>query len=271
MKKISYLTITLLTLFAFYSCSDDDDDDPTSVERIDSYYYRYMHYPTSVMNNQDTDNLVKFEYKGDDIIKRTGGLLHASSSSGYSYVFTDILYEEISYENNQIRIVSKIDSEDYSVAPNERIITLNNKSQMIKKINNRTNDNIVEATDYIYNSKDILIQSIKNKQYKNFDLTETSDFHYDNNNNLDSIITVVKHLDELVNNTKEVFLDYDNSPNLVKNLIIFEESFYRALSQNNYSKYQMFKYENNNNLILNREDIWNFFYDDSGNIDFSKY
>lgn len=268
MKKIRYLTI-LLTLFAFYSCNDDDDD-PITVEKIDSYYYRYMHYPTSVMNNQDTDNLVKFEYKGDDIIKRTGGLLQANSSSGYSYVFTDILYEEISYENNQIRIVSKIDYEDYSVSPNERIITLNNKSQMIKKIHNRTDENIIEATDYIYNSKDILIQSIKNKQYKNFDLTETSDFHY-NNNNLDSVITVVKHLDELVDKTKEVFSDYDNSPNLVKNLIIFEESFYRALSQNNYSKYQMFKYENNNDLILNREDIWNFFYDDSGNIDFIKY
>lgn len=57
----------------------------------------------------------------------------------------------------------------------------------------------------------------------------------------------------------------------LKNLMIFQETFNRSLSENNYLHYQSEKYNSDNVLIERSEKSWNLSYDDSGYPVFNEY
>ena len=57
------------------------------------------------------------------------------------------------------------------------------------------------------------------------------------------------------------FSDYDEAPNLTKNLIIFKECFYRSLSRNNFRKYLREEYDTNDKLVFYEELSFGLSYD----------
>ena len=72
--------------------------------------------------------------------------------------------------------------------------------------------------------------------------------YYNQKNNLDSIITIRHSYDEQNNNyaptrkVVEAFSNYDDFQNPLKSLFIFEETFERSLSKNNYGTYKKDEY-----------------------------
>jgi hypothetical protein len=104
-------------------------------------------------------------------------------------------------------------------------------------------------------------------------------FYY-NSNNISSIVT--KYYDYYDNGTTitqqytykeiETFGDYDNAPNPFGKFVIFDETFKRSLSANNYRtyNYQKYLYPLTSNQLINSSSIdYNLDYDSSGNVIFT--
>jgi len=273
MKKKYYLTILFLSIL-LYGCNNDTDNTLIN-NKINSYYFGYVNTELGVMINPDNNNLVKLDYKGDDIIKRIGKLIPVNSATGYNYKFTEKLYQELVYNRQTtdkliITIIEKSNTNEIQVAPNEKNLKFNEQNQIIEKVLKNTSENLIDTINYSYNSKGQLIKSIKKKEYNSFTLIETSDYYYSVIQNLDSVITKSKYNDELIWSKKEIFSDYDQASNPLKDLIIFEDTFYRSLSKNNFAKYQVLEYDENDVLTSEKERNWSFFYDNLGNINLSK-
>lgn len=107
MKKSLLLIFGILTI----SCNSDDSNSstPEPTYQINEYFFDNMIYPNGVMEN--LDNLVKIEYDGNfNILKRNGGYSSLDPGSGYPYIFTDNLYDQLTYSANEILIEKKTTS-----------------------------------------------------------------------------------------------------------------------------------------------------------------
>lgn len=250
MKKI----LSLLALIAFCSCNNDDDSLDTIPDdslNIESYYALYGNYTRTIYPDTNSDNLVKFQYDSQGrVIKRFGDILYSSPNSAYGPVISDSLFTDLVYFDNKVKLTKGISYLGYSTAENESIITLDSQNRMIKKTNRyQTNSGNIEI-DTInfthYNNK--LTKYIKTSNTSNaeFDIRhfEESTLYYNINENLDSIVTIayIKYSDTpyvvLKNKKTKIFENYDTSSNPFKELKIFEETFYRSLSRNNYKTYK---------------------------------
>jgi hypothetical protein len=262
---------SIVAVLAFVSsCSNDENSSSETAEfSPKSYHFKNMDYPLDMVMSPTLENLVKIEYNHNNkISKRVGGYLYLSSGSGAGTGFTDEIYDELIYSNNLIQINRKTSSVNYSVSPFQRKLILDNQNKIIKKISYQElvfpyNDTI----NYFYNSSGQISETFKGKLDS---FNEKTKYYYNTNGNLDSIVAAKHYQNEPYNSkTKEVFSNFDNTPNPLKKLIIFEETFNRALSNNNYSKYEKFTFDSNNNLINTEFRNWTLQYDSSGNINFN--
>lgn len=255
------------------SCSGEDNV-PSEVQveySPQSYHFKNMNYPIGMVISPTLDNLVKISYDmHNKISMRVGGILHYSSSSGMTTGFTDEIYDELIYSSNQIKINRKTSSTSFDIHDFERKLILDNHNRIVKKIIYQEsvypyNDTI----NYFYNSSGQISETFKG----DLDLfNEKGKFYYNLNGNLDSIVLKKHYQNEpYYSKEVEVFSNFDNIPNPLKKLIIFEETFTRAISKNNYSKYEKFTYDSSNNLINTEFRNWTLQYDSSGNINFNLY
>jgi hypothetical protein len=273
MKK--HYLILVLTSFLSLTC-DNNNDIINPNNKIESYYYGYMQYPSLVSLNYETDNLVKLEYLNGKIIKRIGEVVPVPQPNAFQYKFTDQIFNQLSYETDNsgnliINIITYDSIDGIDTDPNKKIITLNSKNQIVELIEERSYGSYTDTTNYFYNSKSELIKAITKEQYSYYSLTKISMFYYSENKNLDSVISQTKNQDEELQLTKkEYFTNYDTASNPIKNLIIFPETFYRALSENNYAHYRMI-YNKYNGSHGTEEKEWTFHYDQDGNIIFNNF
>lgn len=283
MKKI-YLILTVLFLMG---CSKDDvvvDDN-----LIKSYHMNYMmDYPSlSLLYPNPDDLLIKLEYSNNKISKRIGDVYVTNASSGYMGFFVNFIYDEVSYNRNKIIIEKK--SSDFNIDSYVRTIELNNDGTILKKTSYKPvapgiqTDIDTITTDYFYDSKKLLIKTYSTKRINysrhdnNLRYYEDALFYYNENRNLDSIVTTRYRFNEYNNNydffhkVVETFGDYDDSKNITKNLNIFEETFLRSLSNNNFRTYIKETYIGTPLRFSSMESkSWNYFYDDEGTIRFDK-
>lgn len=71
--------------------------------------------------------------------------------------------------------------------------------------------------------------------------------------------------------TVEIFSEYDNAENPLKNLVIFEETFFRALSKKNFKRYDKKEYNAVNELIGASFTTWTLLYDSNGKVKFDQF
>ena len=135
-----------------------------------------------------------------------------------------------------------------------------------------------DTLKFKYSNKNIESITVYSKGIKS-----KSKFYYNKNKNLDSIITKygVPHRNGVNNNytyiyhentkarQKEIFKDYDNYKNPLKSLIIFDETFKRALSNNNFKTYEKFFINENNDVLDYYKENWSFTYENN-KINFAK-
>lgn len=273
MKKIKILAF--IALYVLSSCSSEENssneslpNEPTIEFSPQSYFFKYMNYPVGMALNLNLDNLVKINYNSENkIIKRIGGILYLSANSGVTTMFTDEIYDEVNNLNNEIQIIRKTSSTNYSIYSFERKLILDNQNRIIKKIIYQQNGNPINDTiNYSYNNLGLIGQSIKGNINQ---FNQISKYYYNQNQNLDSIVTKKQYQnDPYYSKEKEIFSNYDNTINPLKKLIIFEETFNRALSKNNFKRYDKITYDSNNNITWSEYSNYNLQYDNSGNVRF---
>lgn len=260
-RKLFFILVIVLTT---YSCKKDDE----FTHNLNSYYYGYMDYPiSSCMPNPEENGMVKIEYSGSKIIKRIGGLIPINPMTGYDYKFSKNVYDEIEYTGNVAKVKSRFIRNQDTIIINDWKVLFDFKGRIIVKIQ-PSEDNIwrQDTLKFFYNSCGF----VKKIENINCYYNEVSTFFYNKSNNLDSIVKKRYIGDILDKKVIEFFTDYDKAPNPMRNFTIFNETFNRSLSQNNYKYHSIKKYNSKNILIFQAEIISVLFYDNSGNPQFDK-
>lgn len=271
MKKITAFFIIVL----FVGCSNNDEqnsiDNINYLEvNIDEYNYNFNE--VLQFNYTSTPFNVLFEKINGNIVKRKGNRISVNANSGSLTNFTYNIYDTIYKENNKITIFKKIIPFNgiTAVALDKKEIILHNDGKIYYKINyNQEYSNSDNDTIYFNYSNQKIIQTYsKNYGYK----TKQSDFYYNSNENLDSIVTKFYQYDNQLNQvvqipTREVetFEQYDNSNNPFSTLTIFDDMFKRSLSKNNYSNHKITQYnpfylKYQKNITLNHDTMGNLIY-----------
>lgn len=294
MKKILYL----IPLLIFCNCNNDEEQGTSNNDNnfnIESYYAFYANYATSIFPYDNPDSspghLVKIQYDSNGrIIKRIGDILYISPNTGLGPMISDSLFTDLEYFENKVKLTKGISYLGFSTLENESIITFDSQNRILKKTNRyETNMGLkMDTINYNYiNNKLMSYIKTSNEHISGEEIDirrfEESNLYYNTNNNLDSIVTISsmklsnRPYTTLLNRKTLVFQNYDTSFNPFKKLRIFEETFYRSLSNNNYRKYieksNGYQYPNYDfyaepimtpatiNKVLN----WNFSYDFNGN------
>lgn len=251
----------LATSVLYVACSDSDDVQPRPQPGSISAIYlidKETHTPLNVVGGNS-----KFEYSGDKVIKRIGGFIATPASSGFSGLYTEYIHDSVQYLNkNTIRIFTADNFEELNVTPNEREITLED-GRIVRKIT-ATNLETGEGADtifYYYDSQNRI--KTTEQHFEWFIITKTYTFNA--TGNLTKILGVKKYRDgEIVGTTEETFDGYDNKSNPLKGLCLWQDYFYRSLSNNNFTSYTYTSgsaWEKRN---------WTLFYNSNGNVDYSK-
>lgn len=301
MKKNKLLILGIILLFNL-SCSNDDIE-TNEIETIDNfkieqYHAFYAQYDVQYLPDPNFSNLVKFEYDTDNRIKkRIGDIVNFSFGGGSVH---DSLYTELVYNNNKVHMEKKIAPfGGYSeVAGNESTITFDVNNRMIQKITFKEyNYPQIDTTHYNYETNGKLISYLKTSNYHtnvstgpgwDTRLYEESNLYY-SNNNLDSIVTTISYkwsnqpYTVLRNKITQHFDEYDNAINPFRKLQIFEETFNRSLSKNNFRDYRITSqdyYYSNNNFSQTPTisepyeyffQNWGFTYDENGEWIYSEF
>lgn len=274
MKKV-YLLIVIM----FFGCSNSDDD-INIIPPIQSYHIQYMDHPKLAAIYPVFENLlVSIEYSQNKITRKIGGYLTFDYLTGVNIperiLFFKDIYDELSYINNEIIIETK--STEYTVYSNKRIIKLDKQGGMIKKTTLKKGlEPWVSEVDtvtisYTYSNSNKISKSITKYRYS----YDEASYYYNTHNNIDSIVTITKFRfdnEDFIptQKTVEIFSDFDTFSNPTKKLNIFEETFNRSLSENNYRKYEKNEFGLDYEWETHQTRTWEYYYDNENNIQFNK-
>ena len=234
----------------------------------DQYVMTYMLYPANSFPGYDKP-VVKLEYNVlGNVIKRTGGLLHINPNSGFGEFFNPGIYEDISYNGNKITITQADTFKTLNVWPNPKPIFLDAQSRIQKTIKETTIYNTTYDTVLYYYSAGKLAYTVLD----NYPNRLTRNFFFDAAENLTKTeaISINRFYNDTLFLETEIFTDYDNAPNPLKRLGIFDELFYRSLSQNNFRKYTFQRTDKAGYVTATNNRTWQFRYDINGNVIFNE-
>ncbi|MPT32566.1 MAG: hypothetical protein E2600_13075 [Chryseobacterium sp.] len=274
MKKILYILFVGIT---FLSCSRDTNDEVIENDEPLVTKMSLILYPNSLSyNNADLSFI--FQYDNEKrLIKKTGGFLSVSGSSGFGGFFTDKIYSSLVYNGNNVTVEDFSTSSDFTVPKNSKYFILDNNKRIKQKdvpsnvINSYRDIRLV----YTYNNSNQLTEintTLPNMPYDPtdpYDYIETylEKFYYDSKGN----VTKTEYFEQRNGVNKGIkiirtFEDYDSSYNPWKRMYLLDDFFYRSISKNNCRKYNVIRYEENGEISLNSQQSWTFNYDSNGNI-----
>jgi hypothetical protein len=264
MKKIVAL------VFAFIAFGCQNDSNPTTVDAapITSYYFANMHYTQPAMPSPTESNKVTLEYNSEgQIIKRLGGVRAADPTTGFSAIYASEVSDDISYSDHSILVEEGRILPYYQNPASRTKYLLDSNNRVTEQINIKeslASQNWLDTIKYTYNSSGLLSKTVVGKP--NNSGYEYSQYYYNSEKNLDSIITIQAINSDLFNKIKQTFDSYDNARNPIKNLFLFKEIFLRTLSKNNYMHYEKKKYNYDNNLVDHEIRNWTIPHDANGEI-----
>ncbi|WP_157804988.1 hypothetical protein [Confluentibacter lentus] len=289
MKKF----ILLFVAVSLLSC--DKDDVPLNDNlKLESYYALYMDYGPNIDPLYGYGGyypLVQLEYSKNKLAQRKGDFLLSFNSLGYVFnsSFHEDIVDELSYSKNKIIIEKKSYNPSIDRLYNRlRTIDLSNDGHMIKKTilelgaSGNFSDKDTVTIQYTYNQNKLLTKAYLTKKINSSTIGrrfyDNSLYYYNQKDNLDSIITIRQTYEDIdkklipIQKIVEVFSNYDNASNPTKNLFMFDETFKRSLSKNNYASYTNSVYTYSNDGVLSSTPSslssknWTYAYDEEGNI-----
>lgn len=242
-----------------FSCKEGVVITKTEREILKCYNYTYMNYNQVIASPNPKNNNIILDYdtKGR-IIRRNAGPLRLPPPTGYNYLLSNEVYDDIVYMRNKIVIKRKTKLKDIFIPETKRTITIDDKGRMVRKIVENSFSQKAYVISYQYDFDGKLISAIL-KSYSSEKSTHYYTFYY-TFSNLDSIVIEKYHNDEYLGKTIEVFGNYDKVKNPFRKLIIFKETFNRSLSENNYTSYKKEIYDRENKRISYETRNWSLIY-----------
>jgi hypothetical protein len=263
MKVIIHICIIACSLLLLNSCKKEGSD--LNLPRVSEYSLESMFYPATI--KPDTTKIKLTYNKKNKISHRIGNLISINPATGYLYKFYEYVADTVMYYNDSIIIEKHLTSnEDFAEMDSYKRKLFLENGQIVKEIHKM--DYYSYDTDtilYYYNEQNQIDHSVSLKS----STREYSKYKYDDNGNLNIVTSEIYKTDykgnlNIIYNDTAWFQDYDNSTNSIKDLIIFQECFYRALSTNNFKKYLYKRYRNSDSiLVLTKERTWEFTYDEN--------
>lgn len=263
------IAVLFVCLCAIYSCSDDTPR-AAAISGPDSYRFYYMDYPSASSGGEDSDKNVDVIYDSSgNVIKLTGDVSAMDSGSGYSWFFRKDIFKEITYSGNTATMVSKLDSEIFTVLENRQIVEFSSDGKLISKILvNNYDPNYRDTIRYTYEGN-----LLKHYELRHNHALSKSEIYYNAQQNIDSIVTRLPDFSgyfdpQSKKRTVVKFKNYDTTPSPFKRLIMFDETFNRALSANNYAKWSSVTFDVYGEITASASSEWTFTYQ-NGLINFS--
>lgn len=271
--KESILPLLSLFLFALVSCSKGNSHlYPTNFPATDQVLSWYL------FDREDHDmplvvnGTAQFQYHGSKVVKRIGGSIPIVSAGGFGDFHTTYIYDTVEYNApNEITIESKSSVDYIGVYPLKRLITLDHGLVARKITYGYTQNGFNAQNDTIYYlySKNGFVPGnvrrlIKTVQYIRWGIV-TRNYSYDHKGNLQNITTITNlRYGDYTDTAKEVFGGYDDKPNPLRGVCLWEDLLYRTLSTNNFTTYM---YKNGSDF---ESRSWTLIYDNEGNVDYSR-
>jgi hypothetical protein len=255
MKQI----LVVLILIVILSCEKSIDE---PLPKLSEYSVKSMLYS----GGENITSKVKLFYNSNDqIVQRIGRLVTLGPKTDQQ-IFSDDHADTLIYLDNLVEIHDQYFHDgitDFSSAGST--FRFENGLLMYRgSYFSLTNS----STEYTYNKIGQIISSTNFHVEGSFDPENLiSEFQYNSKGNLTLVVieTFFNYDYNVKIRTDSLwFSDYDNAPNLTKNLVVFEECFYRALSTNNFRKYNWKRVDHYRDVTLIGERTWQFDYDDKG-------
>ena len=239
----------LLSFIYLMSCSNDDGSNENPEIENNSYRFYYMDYPFDTANSQ---NNITVNYDNGKIVKLIGGVSELAQESGYSFVFNQNRYTDISYSNDTATIIQK--DAFYTDFANKQIVTFTSEGKLKSKISiDYFDPNVTDTIQYFYQNG-----FLKSFEKHNRRLISKSEIYYNAQADVDSIVTLAPNYitpnqpyfdPESKERSVRKFLNFDNNDNPFKAFVIFDEAFHRSLSAHNYSKWEETSYDYDGHVI----------------------
>ena len=270
--------LLILNLFIVIGCRNDElnssEIEQQSITEYKATYmdYRNLNYGIAFYTLFGGEN-IKLEYKNGKISKRISNLLLYRNDGPQIPIYFNTI-DEVTYENNSIKVIFKSDNESFFPTYQKQISLDGDKISQILI----TKSNTTDTLKYTYKNNLLDYITTYNKGIKS-----KSSFYFNSNKNVDSIITRYGNMNYISNTDysytfneitkkrkKLIFKNFDNYKNPLKNLIIFDETFNRSLSENNYKFFGEYFYDENNFMTGHFEGYWNNFFYENNQINFAK-
>ena len=230
------LIVFLTILFVITGCKKDEIK--TAPQKLKNCNIPYLYFVDEVFlaSGRETifmpnDTLCSYSFSGNYVSKVTGGfVMFPSGTNISSLIFSKDVYDSIVFNSNRVSIYQK-----YSFANsvdentfNPMVFTMDSQ-QRLQKITIKDGYH-PDGRDINYTYSDTLIKEIAYNGY------DERTFYF-KNNNLEKVVSKRKNSQGEYYLVREIlFQNYDNSPNPFKNMYYVRGAFYRAFSENNYTK-----------------------------------
>lgn len=243
MKHLYFLIILIFLL----GCQKDEHCN----SRLDKYPNLVTGYFYTAQHEL-FDFQLKYNSEGK-IIKRVGGVTNITFPITSRFMSNNV-YDSISYNSDTIIITNIFIKPYYGGTYNE----IQKETKIILSENGNFARSFTDngfSTEYFYNSNNQISKKIATVIYNsNVNWTWNYTYNYSENGNLTSYDLIFNDGFKDSNISTSHFSNFDNSPNSFKDLSLFEDTFLRSLSTNNFRKYNDME--------------WEFSYDDCGYIKF---
>ncbi|WP_420400956.1 hypothetical protein [Flagellimonas sp.] len=286
MKTFFLYVFSVLLLMLLGSCSTDavneiqdpdgqsgeeepgNGDGPGDTTEQEGYLLYYMNYPLGI-NPPDLLKKVQIEYDAENrIVGRVGGIYDAQvdPAVGFKYSFSEKVVDEISHVDNTIIVERKSLDSEIMVPAFKSTFILDEEDKIIQKIIEDSELNTKDTLDFEYDP----LGRIQRLVSRDMLLQKEVVFYFNAVSNLDSIVTREYDVEEDESTiTKEEFGDYDFTENPLGHLNLFEETFTRSLSRNNYTHYFICQWKPSSGSCWERR--WTLKNDDSGRVRFDQF
>jgi len=154
------------------------------------------------------------------------------------------IVDDVTYGNNAIRISNRSGSSERDIRQQEWFFKLKNANQVEYLLRRLEDSKMYDSLLYAYNGngkiKQIISYSVYQDQSEKFAYKRKAiDFFFDASGNLEKVET--RHLLDdgfVIRMITETFGNYDTALNPFRGLFMFNDTFYRSLSENNFRTYR---------------------------------
>ena len=264
----------LATVIGLYACQKSSNNPAGTIHKFDSISRGYLTGFTNIFTGIGPYSPETFYYKyaGDRFSLRMGGFTQFAYSGGYYSVFTPLRYDTVIYDAGSIMVVAESTGNGILYKQVDTVYYRVSNNMPQTKIYYDRMALAYDTTLYYYSPDQKLTRSIEDFNGTVYEKT----YAYSPAGNVETIegkITA-RSSGNVLYTSRETFGDYDNTPNPLKAYWLWDESFERSLSQNNFRAYSYRKWDATGLIAYSGvqdslDMTWHFQYT-NGLIDYSK-